>query len=250
MTVEILPGSETFSHSGSSSGVLILHGFTGSPASMRSLAERLAGVGYSVELPRLPGHGTSIDDLMTTGWSDWTQCAEASYARLLGSCERVAIVGLSMGGGVCAYMAERHDVAGCVFINPLVKPLAPEILEGLDQFLDAGVETVDAVGSDIKKEGPVEVSYDKTPLGPAKSLFAGLASVYENLKLISAPILVLSSREDHVVSIDNGDDLESRTGGTVERIWLEDSYHVATMDNDRELVESSTVEFLARVFNS
>jgi len=248
MTVDILPGCEPFSHHAGPSGVLVLHGFTGNPASMRPLAELLAKVGYTVELPRLPGHGTTIEDMMTTTWADWSRAAEEAYDTLSEHCERVAVVGLSMGGGLAAHVAEvRSSVVGCVFINPLVKPPPTEMSDMLDALLDTGVETIESIGSDIKKEDTIEASYDATPLAATKSLFEGVQTVHENLHLINAPGLLLSSREDHVVTSDNGDDLMEHVAGPIERVWLENSYHVATIDNDQELVESLTVDFLARV---
>jgi carboxylesterase len=248
MTTDVALGSESFLHEGGTSGVLVLHGFTGSPASMRSIAELCAQAGYSVELPRLPGHGTSVEDMLTTTWNDWSTTAEVAYDSLAARCDRVALVGLSMGGGLVAYVAEnRPNVAGCVFINPLVKPPPAELLDGLNQLLEAGVETFESIGSDIKREGVSEVSYGATPLVPAKSLFEGIVSVNENLKLITAPSLLISSREDHVVTSDNGDDIVEHASGPVERVWLENSYHVATMDHDQELVESLTLDFLSRV---
>jgi carboxylesterase len=84
---------------------------------------------------------------------------------------------------------------------------------------------------------------------PVLSLFSGIQTVHENLHLISAPILLISSREDHVVTSDNGDELVAKVSGPIERIWLENSYHVATIDNDQELVESLTLDFLARVLS-
>jgi carboxylesterase len=245
---DVLAGAEPFSHRGGPVGVLVLHGFTGNPTSMLPLATLAAQRGYSVELPRLPGHGTTVEDMITTTWSDWTAAAEAAYDDLAARCDRVAIVGLSMGGGLTAYVAELRDaVAACVFINPLVKPPPAELLEGLEGLLAAGMETIDSIGSDIKKQGVVESSYPATPLAPAKSLFEGLVKVYENLSLISAPSLLISSREDHVVTSDNGDDLVAMVSGPIERVWLEDSYHVATLDNEQALVESLTFDFLARV---
>ncbi len=249
MTHDVMPGCEPFSHDGGPLGVLVLHGFTGNPTSMRSIAERAAEAGYSVELPRLPGHGTTVEDMITTTWADWSKTSEASFDELSQRCDRVAVVGLSMGGGLAAHVAEvRPSVAGCVFINPLVKPPGPEMLEGVNALLEGGVATFESIGSDIKREGVVESSYAATPLAPVKSLFEGIVAVHANLNLISAPSLLISSREDHVVTSDNGDDLEAMVSGPVERVWLENSYHVATMDNDQELVESLTLDFLARVF--
>ncbi|HUX05128.1 MAG TPA: alpha/beta fold hydrolase [Acidimicrobiales bacterium] len=251
MTLEILPGCEPFSSRGDPLGVLLLHGFTGSPASLRSLASALAATGLSVELPRLPGHGTSVADMKTTGWSDWTSAAISAYDELAARSERVAVVGLSMGGGLCAYVAQsRPEVAGCVFINPMVKAVSDELREGLDQLLEAGLDEFEGIGSDIKREGPVEASYDVTPLTCAKSLFEGITEVYANLGAITAPSLLLQSREDHVVTPDNSEDLVALVSGPIERIWLEDSYHVATMDNDQEFVEASTVAFVRKVLGA
>jgi carboxylesterase len=248
MNVDIMPGCEAFSANGSAMGVLVLHGFTGNPASMRSIAERCAVAGYTVQLPRLPGHGTSLEDMMTTTWADWSGAALAAYDDLASRTDRVAVVGLSMGGGLTAYVAEeRPEVAGCVFINPLVKSPGAEMEEGLAQAIEAGMESIESIGSDIKKEGVTEASYSATPLGCVASLFAGVKSVEANLATIVAPSLLLSSREDHVVTSDNGDAIVERSSGPVERRWLEESYHVATMDNDQELLESATMEFLSKV---
>src|SRR6202034_4158199 len=136
VTAPIIPGAEPFSQAGGPSGVLVLHGFTGNPSSMRPIADLAAAKGFTVELPRLPGHGTSVEDIMTTTWSDWAQTAEAAYDDLASRCERAAIVGLSMGGALTAYVAELRDsIAGCVFINPIVKPPPVEMIEGLEALL-------------------------------------------------------------------------------------------------------------------
>ena len=141
MTIAVRPGCEPYSFVGGAFGVLILHGFTGNPVSMRPLAEACAREGFSVELPRLPGHGTTIEEMMTTNWADWSATALAAYDELAGRCDRVAVVGLSMGGGLAALVAEsRPHVVGCVFINPWINPLNPELLDGLSQLIDAGLQ--------------------------------------------------------------------------------------------------------------
>jgi carboxylesterase len=250
MSTPLLPGAEPFSAGGGPHGVLVLHGFTGSPASMRPLAEAAAAAGFSVELPRLPGHGTSLEDMKATDWADWSGAALAAYDELAARCEAVAVVGLSMGGALTAHVAQQRDVAGCVFINPLVKPVPEELYAGLLELLEAGVEEFESVGEDIKREGVSEGSYPATPLVCAKSLFDGVAVLNAGLESISAPGLLLQSREDHVVTADNGDELVARISGPLERIWLENSYHVATLDHDQALVESATVAFLERTLRS
>src|ERR1700690_2819121 len=129
---DIMPGCEPFSSPGSSMGVLVLHGFTGNPCSMRPLAQRCVDAGYSVELPRLPGHGTSIEDLVTRRWPDLVAVAVDAYDDLAQRCDKVAVVGLSVGGALTALIAEkRPDVVGCVFINPMLKGPGAERDQGL-----------------------------------------------------------------------------------------------------------------------
>jgi carboxylesterase len=248
MSVDVLPGSEPFSQTGDAHGVLVLHGFTGNPSSMRSIAQRCAEAGYSVELPRLAGHGTSVEDMMTTTWDDWLKGAEGAYDELAARCDAVAVVGLSMGGALAARVAQLRPVVGCVLINPLVKPPPTEFVEGVDALIASGLTSFDSIGSDVKRDGSVESSYDATPLVPLKSLFAGVATVSDDLARIEAPSLVIVSREDHVITWDRADEFIEKVSGPVERVWLEESYHVATIDNDQALVESLTLDFLARVF--
>jgi carboxylesterase len=249
MTDDILPGCEPFSSPGNSMGVLILHGFTGNPYSMRPLAQRCAEVGYSVELPRLPGHGTSLDDLVPRRWSDFVETALGAYDQLAERCDGVAVVGLSVGGALTALIAEeRPDVAGCVFINPMLKGPGAELEQGLKELIDSGLDVMATDGgSDIKKEGTTEAKYEGWPLRALQSVIDGVMIVNANLSSITAPSLLLSSREDHTVAPDNGDEIVNKSCGPVERIWLEESYHVATLDNDQEVVESATLEFLAKV---
>lgn len=230
-------------------GVLVLHGFTGNPFSMRPLAERCAAAGYSVELPRLPGHGTSLEDLVPRRWSDFVEVALRGYDELDQRCDKVAVVGLSVGGGLTALIAEeRSSIAGCVFINPMFKGPGAEMEQGLKDLIESGLDVVATDSkSDIKKEGTTEAKYEGWPLRALQSVIDGVEGVDANLSAITAPSLLLSSREDHTVAPENGDEIVEKSSGPVERIWLEESYHVATLDNDQALVESATLEFLAKV---
>ena len=245
MTDPIMPGAEPWSHSGGSNGVLVLHGFTGNPHSMRTLAEAIADAGYSVELPLLAGHGTSVEDMMPTRFEDWSGDAEAHFQALAARCDRVAVVGLSMGGALTCWLAERHPhLAGIVLVNPLVHAPDQEFRDGIAALLDSGTEVFDAIGSDIAKEGVAEVSYPGTPLAAVLSLFAGVDEIESRLSEIHCPTLLFSSREDHVVDPLSGDIFERDVSGPVERIFLDRSYHVATLDHDAPEIEARTVAFL------
>jgi carboxylesterase len=246
----VLPGCEPWSSPGGGPhGALVLHGFTGSPVSMRPLAEALADVGFAVELPRLPGHGTDTADMVETGWDDWLteaeRALEAVQARTPGG--RVVIVGLSMGGALTTALAEGHpELAGIVLINtPAAAPA--ELMTAIEEMLAGGMEVMDSVGGDIADPDADEASYDETPLRPLLTMIVAGQDVRARLPEIQIPTLVITSRQDHVVNPGDSDILAAEIGGPVERIWLEKSFHVATLDYDRAEVESATVAFATRV---
>src|SRR2546421_9897990 len=93
----VLAGAEPFSAPGGPHGALVLHGFTGTPQSMRGLAEAFAAAGFATELPLLPGHGTTVADMAETSWAQWSGAAEAAYVDLAGRCGKVVVAGVSMG---------------------------------------------------------------------------------------------------------------------------------------------------------
>ena len=111
-------------------GVLLSHGFTGSPFSMKPWGEFLAEKGYAVEVPRLPGHGTTWQELNRTGWSDWTEEIARTYERLAADTDRIVIGGLSMGGAlVLRLAADRPDkLAGVILVNPAIRTLRKDVL--------------------------------------------------------------------------------------------------------------------------
>jgi len=246
----VLPGCEPWSSPGGGPhGALVLHGFTGSPVSMRPLAEALAGAGFAIEMPRLPGHGTSVEDLAETGWDDWLTEAE----RCLGVVQsrtpdgRVVVVGLSMGGALTTALAEGHpELAGIVLINtPVATPA--ELAASLEEMMAGGTEVIDSIGGDIADPEADEVSYAATPLRPLVTMLMAADDVRARLPDIQQPALLITSRQDHVVNPDDSDVLAANITGPVERLWLEKSFHVATLDYDRAELEAATVDFARRV---
>ncbi|MBS1848335.1 MAG: alpha/beta fold hydrolase [Actinobacteria bacterium] len=247
MTDPIIPGAEPWSSPGGGPhGVLVLHGFTGNPQSMRPLAEAFADAGFVVELPLLPGHGTSVDDMLETGWDDWSASAEAAYLRLAGRAEKIVVAGLSMGGALAGWLGGRHaEAAGFVFINALATE-PPGIRDLVQSMIDSGETVMDAIGSDIAKPGVVEASYPATPLRPLATLFGAAPLLADALASITAPVLVCNSPQDHVVPVTDSDFIATTVNGPVERLTMERSYHVATLDFDAELIERTAVAVAKR----
>ncbi len=248
VTAPILPGAEPWSAPGGTHGVLVLHGFTGNPQSMRPLAEACGKAGFTVELPLLPGHGTALEDMLPTRWEDWSAAAEREFRALADRCDKVVVTGLSMGGTLTCWLAEQHpDIAGIAVVNPLIQAPDEEFRQGISALVEAGTEVFDAIGSDIKMEGMVEAAYPGTPLAAVLSLFDGADTVRADLGQIRCPTLLLSSREDHVVEPVSGDVLAASVAGPLERVHLENSYHVATLDYDAPLIEQAVVDFAVEV---
>lgn len=244
---ELIPGAEPFSADGGPHGAMVLHGFTGNPGSMRGVAEALASAGFAVELPRLPGHGTTIEDMLTTRWDDWSAEVESAYQRLAARVDKVVVVGLSMGGSLTAWTATRHpEVAGLVFINPATQT-SPELRDALAAMAEAGETMMEGIGSDIADPDAHETAYDGTPIAPLVSMLDGIASFQDDLPAVTAPSLILTSVDDHVVAPADSDHLAGLLGGPVDRISLERSYHVATLDYDKDLINEAVVDFARRV---
>lgn len=261
MTDALIPGADPWSFRPTSpgatvagpdhhdAGVLVLHGFTGNPGSMRGLAEACAAAGLHVEMPRLPGHGTTIDDMLTTSWSDWLGEADAALARLRERCDRVVVAGLSMGGSLTLRLGADHpDVRGLVCINPATQPQPPDVVTMLEAMLADGTEVMPGIGSDIADPAAHEAAYEGTPLRPLLSLVNdGLAPLGAAYPTMTVPLLLMNSPDDHVVEPAQAEFLAAHYGGPVERVSLTRSYHVATQDFDKDLINERTVEFARRV---
>ena len=228
-------------------GIVVSHGFTGTPASMRPWAQHLADAGYSVRLPLLPGHGGSWQDTNRTRWPQWYAEIEAAYTELRERCDVVVAVGLSMGGTLVTRLAEQHpDIAGLVLVNPAFgtrrfdAKFAP--------YFARLIRSRPSIGGDIKKPGVAEPAGERTPVIAFASLLQLWKTTVADLDRLTSPVLMFRSREDHVV-----DDLSAELlhGGavntTIREVMLEDSYHVATLDNDAPQIFAGSVEFIRSV---
>ncbi len=245
--VDIMAGAEPWSFEGGPTGVLVLHGFTGNPSSMRGLAESLAEAGHSIEMPLLPGHGTTIEDMLQTNWVDWSSAAEAALQRLKDRTEHQVVAGLSMGGSLTLWLGTRHpDLSGLITINAAAVAAA-EVRELVQSLIDSGEESMAGISSDIADPDVVESAYELTPLKPLMSLLEAASEVGPDLAKITQPILVLTSPQDHVVPPSDSDFIAESVSGPVERVFLERSYHVATQDYDKQVIFERSAAFVEAV---
>ena len=233
---------------GSRVAVLVLHGFTGSPASVRPWAEAFAERGYSVSMPLLPGHGTRWQDLQRHTFADWYATAEDAFLKLRAEHDQVFLAGLSMGGTLCLALAEEHgrDVSGLMVVNPAMDSRRKDIK--LLPALKHVVPAFPAIGNDIKQPGQDEVAYPRTPLKAAASMFATLPRLRERLDQVTQPVLMFYAPEDHVLDSSSREAILARVSSRdFEEVTLPESYHVATLDNDAPTIFERSLQFVERL---
>lgn len=256
-----VPGAEPWSAAGSGeragTGVVVVHGLTGNPIATRPLGQRLAEEGYRVDVPLLPGHGTSHRDLGRTRYADWFAAVEHAAGELAASCDRVVLVGHSLGATLSLDLASRrpNEFAGVVSINAqvldpqqLMARLAP-VLQYLMPYVHrdlAGLPT-----NDIAMPGVEEGSYRYVASRAAQSLIVELRRIRAQLPDLVGPLLVVSSAVDHSVDPRNADALCGLVdGGELTRLDLDRSYHVPMLDYDAPRLERAVVAFVDGVHRS
>ena len=226
-------------------GILLVHGFTGSPASMRPWAESLNQRGYTVKVPLLPGHGTTPHDLNLVKWQEWPAKVESDLQELLRTCRKVFICGLSMGGGTTLNIATRYsqDLAGIILVNPMihVKFVPHQLAWAISRFQ----KMRDSVGDDIKRPGITEYGYDALPAVGVYELLKMLHYTRKRLHDVTAPMLLFHSIDDHTLPVTNTEIVMKGVGSRQkQRIELVNSYHVATLDYDQEVIFENSRLFI------
>ena len=228
-------------------GVLLVHGFTGSPASMRPWGEFLHSHGYTVRVPLLAGHGTKVEDLNHVKWKEWPAKVESEISQLRKSCDRIVVVGLSMGGGTVLHVASHHkeSIDGLILVNPMihVKGLPVELA-----FLISRIQKMrTSVGDDIKRPGVTEWGYDALPTRGIYQLLKMLRETRKNLHRVTVPVQLFHSVDDHTLPVSNTEIIMEEIGSSDKnRIDLVNSFHVATLDYDQELIFQNSLTFIKR----
>lgn len=256
-TIAIIPGAEAWAAPGEGEratvGVVVTHGFTGNPLATRPLGEALNAAGYTVEVPRLPGHGTSVKDMARTRYPEWRAEVERAVDDLRGRCDQVVLVGHSMGGTISLDVASRRpdEVVSTVVINPQVldpdqalakvAPILQYVLPVVPRDL-AGLPS-----DDIAKPGVDEGAYAKVPAKAAQSLIRELPRIRAQLLDLTCPLLVVVSPQDHTVDPRNSRAVqEFAASADITEVVCERSYHVPMLDWDADLVTDEVLAFVAR----
>ena len=243
--LEIRKGAEEFTLGSGPVGVLLIHGFTGSPRSMRDLGEYLAERGLSVRGLRLPGHATSWEELNTMTADDWTEAVDREFADFAASHEEVFVAGLSFGAALGLDLAARrpNEVSGVVAIAPFL--LSKDPLRFAVPLMARVLKSFRAVGNDICEPGQDELCYDRLSVKAVPHVLRFIARVRGLLPSLRVPILTMHSRNDHTAPPDGSQLIIDQAGSSdKEVVWFDRSYHVITMDYDRHEVFERTYNFV------
>jgi carboxylesterase len=241
----VMSGAEPYTHDGGPVGVLLCHGFTGTPQSLRPWAQYLSDAGLSVSLPRLPGHGTTWQEMSRTRWEDWYAEVDREFEELAKRVSEVFAMGLSLGACLALRLAEVHQdrVGGLVLVNPSL--VAESRLFALMPIMKYLLPSVKGIASDIKKEGAHELAYDRMPVKAAASLPGIWGLTRNELGKVTQPVLIYKSHVDHVVGPASLAALRSALPENQLTIrTCDNSYHVATLDNDAPAIFEGSLEFV------
>ena len=245
--MKYIKGSESISiEKDSNIGILVSHGFTGTTSTMKSLCESFGAQGWSVECPRLPGHGTTWEDLSRCKYQDWIDELERSLVKLKENANLIFMVGLSMGGALTLSLASRHpEFKGIILINHLA--VMKEMKYIFVPYLRKFIKSVKAIGNDVKNLDVKEITYDQTPLEGVYQLILLTKNIARKIKKIDQPVLIFKSKIDHVVPQYNvGYTVDRLSSNEIDIVKLDNSYHVATIDYDHELIVEKSIKFIKK----
>jgi carboxylesterase len=212
---------------------------------MRPWAEYLNARGYSVRVPLLPGHGTKPGDLNEVQWPAWPSKVKAEVVELQKCCSQVFVAGLSMGGGTTLHVAAEvgEQLSGIILVNPMihVRGISPKLAFAISRVIKFGK----SVGNDIKRKGVTEYSYDKMPYRGIYQLLTMLQLTRAALPSVKVPMQLFHSVDDHTLPVSNTEIIMREVGSSNKsRIELLNSFHVATLDFDNEIIFANSVTFI------
>lgn len=243
---QVVPDAEEFYLKGNDTGILLSHGFLGTPQSLRFLGEALREQGFTVYATRLKGHGTNCLDLLKASHDDWLNDLKRGFSHLKHklNCKRVFVLGQSMGGTLALRLAmEEPGIAGLILLNPAMEIPDMEFHKQQDKAF-----MVKEKEPDIKDKAAKEITYEETPAYAYHQLLEVMELVRKKVSKITCPVLCFQSTIDNVVPPENTDFLLNEIRSAVKmKIKMYDSYHVASLDNDKAMIAAEAGHFIEKI---
>lgn len=236
---------------GSSKGILMLHGLTATPNDFKYFADEFAVQKYTVSAPLLRGHGTSVEDLQKTQWYDWFTDTKNAYSKLKKKCEKVIVIGQSVGGSLALHLASHYQVDGLVLLAPgmffktkatFIIPMLAKIKKYLDKH----------DGPDIKNEVSRKkaLSYAQMPTQSIEQTVMLFKHLKQDLAEVNCPTLIFHSVYDHVIDYKSSQYIYDKISSKKKRlISLNNSYHLLSLDNEKNIILKEISSFIKPIFS-
>jgi carboxylesterase len=250
-------------------GFILIHGLGGTPIEMRYVAQGLARAGHTVHVPQLAGHCGTADELNATNWGDWYASVEEEHNRMGEHCHTIVVCGLSMGAVLAIHHAARYprevsalglyaptlwlDGWGIPWYGNFFKLITQKWCADLFKFEERdpyGVKDLRLralVEQAVKSGDSSKAGVDALPGGLMLEMRWLIQQVKREVGSVTQPALIVHPREDDRASLRNLNYLQSKLAGLVETVVLDDSYHVVTLDRQRQLVVSRTLDFVSQL---
>tara|TARA_R110000850_G_scaffold55417_5_gene131081 strand:+ start:149 stop:1006 length:858 start_codon:yes stop_codon:yes gene_type:complete len=222
-------------------GVLLIHGFTATPATFREYSESLSEDGYTVSAPLLPGHGVTPDGLLQVTYDEWLEAVLNAYDQIQTACDKIFVIGISLGGTLSLHLSTRRNgISKLILISPAVYPLQP--LHFFGSVLFPLIKKLKSpfwfwVAGDIKKKEGFELAFGKTAIGGLEQVLSGMASARTILHEVTTDVLIFQAETDHEIPSNKAHDILRKIGSkNKEIVWLKNSFHDIPRDNDASAV--------------
>lgn len=228
-------------------GLLLIHGFTGSPSEMRTLGNYLNGNGYTTYGPQLAGHGSTPEEMAKTRKEDWWNSVIEGYQYLIDKgYKQVVAIGLSMGGILSLKLAIEKE------LKAVIPMAAPIFVHDKRIALSRWIKYIKAYEvKKISKEDHIAQyldSYDRTPIACAESLYKLMKEVKRELSKITIPIQIMQGKKDETVMHESANYIYSHVHSKIKELkWYEKSTHIMTLDREKEKVYEDILHFLDRI---
>ncbi len=225
-------------------GILLLHGLSGTPSEVQPLGDYLSAQGISTLGPWLKSHDSNPRELAKTTWQDWAESSKEAYDVLKSRCSKVFVGGLSMGGAQALHLAAHFPVAGVISMATPVR-IFDFRFNGIAFFRFLQWRTSNLTGGILDPSAPPHVTYPYVATKNLYELKKLMDLVWEELPKIIAPVLVVQGRKDSMVPPPNGDIIYRALGSQVKHLlYLERSDHVVTMDFDKQVLFEKALRFI------
>lgn len=250
----IIKGTEPFFYRKGKMGVLLIHGFTSSPAELREIGEYLKSKNITCYCPLLPGHGTTPERLSLVKWYEWIESLHDSMELLKEHCDKIYIVGTSFGGNLTLCIADKYkEVSGIAVLGTPIKFRKEKLGKTIFLILKSIKLFQRKYYPKSYRENPLlreHFSYSYVPLKAINQVLKIIKESKKNLPNIKCPALIVNSEVDELVDKKSPEIIKNTIKSKFKRIfWVPESYHVVLVDKNKDLVMNEILKFVQQTKN-